>query len=299
MGSLNLQSLLDEFHFDRRIQGCSPHTVRDYRDELSNFISFLAEAGCSRADEVASLHVRSFLARLQDLGRAPTTVNRSFGNVRAFFNWMVHEDYVAVSPCAKIKAPKVPQVLKPLISQEQFEQILSLCPANTFTGARRRAMYLFLRHSGMRVGELAALRMNDLDWEKRRAKVRGKGAKERYVPFIPEVQRALRRYRHYVQTPMDEVWVGRGGRPMTRESIQKDLTVMFQRAGLAGILKDACHIFRRSFAMRLLEDGLDVMFVQQIMGHSTLEVLRKHYLTRLDSEKALAAMDRLYGMGGR
>ena len=160
-------------------------------------------------------------------------------------------------------------------------------------------MYFFLRHSGVRVAELASLRMDDLDWDRRRARVYGKGAKERYVPFIPEVQRALRRYRRYLVTPAQELWLGRGGRPMTRESVQKDLSVMFRRAGLTGTLKDACHIFRRTFAMQLLEDGLDVMFVQQIMGHSTLEVLRKHYLTRLDSEKALAAMDRLYGTGGK
>ena len=297
-GSLDLHSLLEEFLFDRRIQDCSPHTVRDYRDELTSFIGFLMSQDCSRADEVTPFHVRSFLAHLQDLGRAPTTVNRGFGNIRAFFNWMVQEDYLALSPCAKIKAPKVPQIIKPLISQEQFEGILSQCPANTYTGARRRAMYFFLRHSGVRVAELASLRMDDLDWDRRRAKVYGKGAKERYVPFIPEVQRALRRYRRYLVTPAQELWLGRGGRPMTRESVQKDLSVMFRRAGLAGTLKDACHIFRRTFAMQLLEDGLDVMFVQQIMGHSTLEVLRKHYLTKLDSEKALAAMDRLYGTGG-
>ncbi len=72
-----------------------------------------------------------FLGPSPKPGPGPTTVNRAFGNVRAFFNWVVCEDYLAVSPCAKIKVPQVPQVIKPLISQEQFEQILSLCPANT------------------------------------------------------------------------------------------------------------------------------------------------------------------------
>ena len=80
---------------------------------------------------------------------------------------------------------------------------------------------------------------------------------------------------------------------MALGSVQQDLGKMFRRAGLNQTLRDPCHIFRRTFAMRLLEEGLDVMFVQQIMGHSTLEVLRRHYLTRLDSEKALKALDRL------
>jgi integrase/recombinase XerC len=150
---------------------------------LASFIRFLEDNDCTESGQVAPVHVRSFLAHPQDLGRAPTTVNRGFGNIRAFFNWVVCEDYLAVSPCAKIKAPKVPQVIKPLISREQFEQILSLCPANTYTGVRRRAMYLFLRHSGVRVGELASLRLDDLDWERRRAKVYGKGAKERFAPY--------------------------------------------------------------------------------------------------------------------
>ena len=155
-------------------------------------------------------------------------------------------------------------------------------------------MYFMLRNSGMRVGELAALKIGDLEWEKRRAKVFGKGSKERYVPFNSEVQLAVRRYLRYLEASHAELWIGRQGYPMTYQSVEKDLGRMFQRAGFNGVLKDACHIFRRTFAMQLLEDGLDVMFVQQIMGHNTLEVLRKHYLTRLDSEKALQAMDRLY-----
>ena len=285
---------MDEFLFDRRIQECSPRTIRDYRDELSAFIHFVAGGNCIQADHVTAFHIRSFLAHLQDLGRAPTTVNRAFGNLRAFFNWLVNEDYLPVSPCSKIKPPKVPHIIKPLISPEQFNHFLSLCPSSTFTGARRRAMYALLLNSGMRLGELAFLKLKDLDWEQRRVKVYGKGAKERYVPFNLEVQREIRRYLHYLDRSCDELWIGKSGRPMTYQSIEKDLGRMFQRAGFVGTLKDACHIFRRTFAMQLLEDGLDVMFVQQIMGHSTLEVLRKHYLSRLDSEKALAAYDRLY-----
>ena len=285
---------MTNFLFDRRIQECSPLTIRDYRDELGAFIRFVNDAGIGDADQVTPFHVRSFLGNLQDLGRAPTTVNRAFGNIRAFFNWMVYEDYLTGSPCAKIKAPKVPQVIKPLISFEQFQHLLSLCPANTFAGARRRAMYVLLWNSGIRVKEIAALTCNDLEWDQRRIKVFGKGAKERYAPFTPEAQRAMKRYLRCRTDAGPEVWVGRSGQPMTRGGIQQDLGGMFRRAGLNKTLKDPCHIFRRTFAMKLLEDGLDVTFVQQIMGHSSLEVLRKHYLTRLDSEKALQAMDRLY-----
>lgn len=163
-----MPKLLEEFLFDRRIQECSPLTIRDYRDELGSLFRFAEDLGVVSAEQVTSLHVRSFLAHLQDLGRSPTTVNRAFGNVRAFFNWLVHEDYLETSPCAKIKAPKVPQIIKPLISEQQLEQLLALCPANTFVGARRRAMYLFLLHSGVRVKELAALKLYALEWDQRR-----------------------------------------------------------------------------------------------------------------------------------
>lgn len=109
----------------------------------------------------------------------------------------------------------------------------------------------------------------------------------------------MRRYLRLMDRSAEEVWLSQDGEPMTRGSIQQDLGKMFRRAGLNKTLRDPCHIFRRSFAMRLLEDGLDVTFVQQIMGHGSHEVLRKHYLTRLDSEKALAALDRLYAKGVR
>ena len=79
-GSLALPVLLKDFLFDHRIQECSPATIRDYRDELKSFIRFLSDRGCVQAVQVAPFHVRSFLAHLQDLGRAPTTVNRAFGS---------------------------------------------------------------------------------------------------------------------------------------------------------------------------------------------------------------------------
>ena len=138
-----MPDLLDEYLFDRRVQECSPLTIRDYRDELTAFIRFVNPEGCVNADQVTPFHVPSFLAYLKDLGRAPATVNRAFGNVRAFFNWLIREDYLDVTPCAKIKAPKVPQIIKPLIAREHLEMLLDLCPPNTFTGARRRAMYRY------------------------------------------------------------------------------------------------------------------------------------------------------------
>jgi site-specific recombinase XerD len=296
---LDLPRLLADFLFDKRIQECSPRTIRDYQDELTAFMRFVADGCVTQANQVTPFHIRAFLANLQELGRAPTTVNRAFGNLRTFSNWLVHEDYLEKSPCAKLKAPKVSHIIKPLIAPDQFQKLLSLCPANTFVGARRRAMYLLLWNSGIRLAELASLKRSDLDWEHRRIKVFGKGARERYVPFRPEAQRPLRSYLRHLQGTQRELWIGIQGRPMTYQSIGKDLGRMFQRAGLNESLQDACHIFRRTYAMQLLEDGLDVTFVQQIVGHSTLEVLRKHYLTRLDSEKALAALDRLYAKGLR
>jgi site-specific recombinase XerD len=286
----SLPSLLTQYLYHHKIENHSPLTIRDYKDELEAFFRFLESQKCSMDPlSVDRNHVRGYLDDLQRLGRAPTTVNRAFGNVRAFFRWLVDEDVLETAPTAKLKAPKVPKVIKPELSDSQLEHLLSLCPQNTYFGARRFAMFRLLRNSGVRLGELAGLDTRDVEWDYGRIKVWGKGAKERHVPFDQEAQRALWRYTQYRKDDLNALWVGRDDAPMTYGSVQADLYRMFDRAGYRGVLADPVHIFRRTWALNLLRDGMDIANLRVLGGWESLEVIVKHYLPLLGSEDALAA----------
>ena len=286
----SLPLLLTRYLHHHKIENHSPLTIRDYKDELEAFFRFLESEGCSLDPlDVTREHVRGYLGHLQDMGRAPTTINRAFGNVRAFFRWLVNEDVLEPAPTAKLKAPKVPKVIKPELLEDQLEHLLSLCPQETAIGARRYAMFRLLRNSGIRLAELAALDLEDVESERGRIKVWGKGSKERHAPFDQEAQRALWKYMKYRKDDLRELWVGRDGAGMTYGSVQADLYRMFERAGYRGVLADPVHIFRRTWALSLLRDGMGINDLRVLGGWESLEVIVKHYLPLLGSEDALAA----------
>ena len=136
---------------------------------------------------------------------------------------------------------------------------------------------------------MAGLDTRDVEWDYGRIKVWGKGAKERHVPFDQEAQRALWRYTQYRKDDLNALWVGRDDAPMTYGSVQADLYRMFDRAGYRGVLADPVHIFRRTWALNLLRDGMDIANLRVLGGWESLEVIVKHYLPLLGSEDALAA----------
>ncbi len=191
-----------------------------------------------------------------------------------------------VAPTAKIKAPKVPKLIKPEISRLQVDWLLSLCPASTFIGSRRQAMFIVLKTSGMRARELSGLKVVDLDFEHDRIKVWGKGSKERHVPFEKEAQRAVGRWLRQREIDSRAVWTIPDGSPMAYGGIQKDLQRMFDRA-FSGDLQDPCHIFRRTWALDMLRDGVDLNTLRILGGWESLDVILKHYAPLIESEDAL------------
>ena len=287
--SSELASLLNAYLLYQKIEQRSPRTIRDYRDELTAFISLLSGHEHSlKAEDVSPTDVLAYLAHLQDKDRAPATVNRAFGNIRAFFNWLVTQEFIGKTPTSKLKAPKEPKRIKPVLDDAHVDLILSLCPPSTLLGSRRRAMYTLLVTTGMRLGELSGLSMRDLDWEKSRIKVFGKGAKERVLPFEPDAQKAVWRYLQNRSDSQAALWVTQIGTAMTYGGVGSDLKRMFERAGLAETMKDAVHIFRRTWAMNALRDGIPIKYVQLVGGWESVSVL-EGYVRALTSEHALEA----------
>jgi site-specific recombinase XerD len=212
--------------------------------------------------------------------------------LKVFFNWCVRESYLTENPLAKIKMPNPKlNVIQPYNKQE-IENLLAVCETDfrnnaKFIGSRNKAIILILFDSGLRVSELANIKLEDIDTERGWIKVKGKGAKERVVRVGATAQKALWRYMIFrKQTSYDSLWLTEEGKPLASKGIQIMVKRLKLRAGVTS--KGNCHKFRHSFALAFLRKDKNPFNLQYLLGHSDLRMTR-HYVSTLGAEDALKA----------
>jgi len=253
-------------------------------------------------------HVRDFLAYVSEESRrwgltgngsessrspvSRSTVHHYYSVLRAFFNWCVAEEFVAQSPLLKIRIanPKL-KVIQPYSPQE-IAKLLAVCEYDyqhnaRFLGSRNKAIVLMLLDTGLRVSELAGIKVEEVDTEKGWIKVRGKGAKERVVRIGTTVQKALWRYlAHRGDNPRPDLWLTEERLPCASAGIQIMIRRLKERAGVTS--KGTCHRFRHTFALNFLRADRNPFNLQYLLGHSDLTMVR-HYTATLGMEDALDA----------
>jgi site-specific recombinase XerD len=151
-----------------------------------------------------------------------------------------------------------------------FRALLKICPASTFTSARRQVTHWLRATIGMRLKELAGLMLADLDWKGGTVRIRQrKGQKDRRVPFHRNAQRAVLRYLSCRKDSFPDLWMTEERRPLSYGGFAVDLKRLVTLAGLRGVVKDACHIFRRTWAASAVRQGIPRQFIIAAAGWST------------------------------
>ena len=212
--------------------------------------------------------------------------------LKAFFNWCVGEGFLEESPLAKVKVvnPK-PKVIQPYTSEE-IAKMLAVCDYDyqhnaKFLGSRNKAIIIMLLDTGMRVSEIASIKLEDIDTKQGWVKVTGKGAKERVVRIGATAQKAL--WRHLVHRPNNgrpELWLTEEHAPLQSDGIQMMIRRIKQRVGITS--KGNCHRFRHTFALNFLRADRNPFNLQYLPGHSDIRMVR-HYTATLGMEDALEA----------
>lgn len=256
----------------------STHTVRAYRKDLELFLLHAAQSEVSALAELELRHFRAWLGALDESGLSRSTIARRAASVRSFMDWAVREELIPVNPALRLRAPKRNGALPAVLSQSQAGVLLDGLDERTRQGdpheLQRRAMLELLYATGVRVGELVGLDIDDVDTERRTLVVLGKGSKERTVPYGVPAAHALGdwlrrgRPRWASDRSGPALFLGRRGGRIDQRAVRT------QVKGALDALGDSAargpHALRHSAATHLLDGGADLRAVQELLGHSSL-----------------------------
>ena len=271
------------------IEGSTEDTLKHKKKELRPFLRYLEEQGHSMLPgDVTLFDVMGHLEDLKLRGMAVTTIHTRRRALHAWFAWMVDWEIIEVNPVSKVKAPRLPKVRKPFMTEADFQKLLDLCPLSTLVGSRRASILWLLATTGMRRRELHMLSREDMDWDVGAIRVvHGKGQKERRVPFLRPAQRPVLRYLNNRWDAHDCMWVSEEGRPLGYHGLGQDISRLFERAGV--ITKDSFHVFRRTFAANAVRQGVPRQYTQAIAGWASSQMLDRYTAAMEAEEGAIEA----------
>jgi integrase/recombinase XerC len=264
------ESFLEHLEFERNL---APATLTAYRRELDRFLDHVSRR---RADpgEIRPADIRDFIAHLWQRRLSPRSLERALSCVRTYFAFLVSENLAETNPAISVPMPKRERVQPEVVDRYAVEELLEAFPV-TPAGRRDLAIVELLYGAGLRVGELVAMDIEDLSLAERMLRVRGKGRKERLVPFGRPAAAAIRaylphrsRWRRHVESLDDPLFVNQRGGRLTDRSVRRILDSAVGRT--ADLHRIHPHALRHAFATHLLEAGMDLRAIQELLGHSSL-----------------------------
>jgi len=289
-----LREQIGRFLDSRRRENVSAHTLRAYSTDLDQFLDYVTSAGPGPLppEKIDLLVLRGWLADLYGQKLSPLSLRRKVAALRSFFHFLLREGMVSVNVARLISTPKAPQTIPRVMTAEQTNNLLDAAMAREERPqiARDLAILEILYGCGLRVSELAGLNLEDIDQAERWLRARGKGRKERQVPFPSKAGAALERYLAVRKPAPKEkaVFLNRRGSRLTDRSIRN--IVKFYATLLAGDSSVHPHSFRHAYATHLLSDGADLRAIQELLGHARLSTTQKY--TKVSLADLMAVYDR-------
>jgi integrase/recombinase XerC len=271
-GDWMFEPFLEHLEWERNL---SSATIRAYSREVSSFVDFaVAELHCVEPARAMPLTIRAYLAHLHSRGLKPRSIGRALAALRTYFRFLVAEGAITASPADAVPHPREGKRAPEIADRYAIEELLEGFP-DTAAGRRDHAAVELLYAAGLRVGELVALDLADLQLGRRVLRVRGKGRKERLVPFGRPAARAIEaylpdraRWRRDVADEEEPLFVNQRGGRLSDRSVRRQLDVAVRRTAALNHLHP--HALRHAFATHLLEAGMDLRAIQELLGHSSL-----------------------------
>ena len=300
--SMIIQKFLDYLKFEKRF---SEHTAKCYGADLTQFSEFIcgvSENGMVENNSLSMGHhesghatavathvdvdkillaastdsVRGYLAHLNEKEYSKATIARKLATLRSFYKFLVKRNHINENPVMVVRTPKQEKKLPRFLEYEEVKRLLDTPPINTWLGARDRAIMETLYSTGIRVSELVALNMDDIDFLGEVIHVRGKGKKERITPIGTSALQTIQHYMEFRNKRAQNnsnfdtkvLFVNKHGRRLSTRSVRRKMDKYLKMAGLDPAISP--HTLRHSFATHMLNNGADLRSVQELLGHQSL-----------------------------
>jgi integrase/recombinase XerC len=304
----------------RSVRNSSPHTILNYGNDLQQFVVYLSPPGedVPALNKVTHQIIREFVGHMHSQGLQKSSIARKLASLRSFFKYCVREGHLKENPARLVPTPKLPKRIPSVLSAEEMNGFLNqlaepLASGGAVSGASRklaadtrpakrstsdeeglllkrdRALLELLYAAGLRVSELTGLNLANMDRKEKMLRVRGKGNKERIVPYGGKAQQALEAYwpvreqlllqrgpgrRRNGPAHSEAIFLNYAGRRLTQRSVGRIVKKYVRLANMNWDLHP--HSLRHAFATHLLADGADLRAIQELLGHQSLSTTQKY-----------------------
>ncbi|MFH1655383.1 MAG: tyrosine recombinase XerC [Candidatus Omnitrophota bacterium] len=265
----------------------SNYTIVNYKHDLEEFGVFLKE---TPLENVEYLTLRKYLAHLKSKNLKSRTLARKISCLRTFFRFLCREGYLKSNPTLLLLTPKLDKRLPEFLTEEEMLKLLNAPPRDKQSGLRDRAILETLYSTGMRIGELVGLDIEDIDFISGVVKVRGKGKKERLLPIGEKALSALREYVDKRKKQKKELLLNKNGTRLSDRGVRDIMEKYIRITSLKENISP--HTLRHSFATHLLNHGADLRSVQELLGHANLSSTQIY--THLSTERLKNIYDKAH-----
>ena len=278
-----------------RERNASPHTIKAYTGDLANFSAYAGSRGWKEIDHIA---IRGFLSQLYEKGLSKTSVARSLAALRSLYRWLAREGMVEQNSAKLVATPKLPKKLPRVPTIEEMNSVLDgQMPAAAAFPERDRLMLELLYGCGIRNSELTGINLEHIGLSTELILIRGKGKKERYVPFGDSVKSAFAAYLPARQLTLAEtrknnsaLLINRRGGRLTTRSVGRIIKTIAVAKGLSPDVHP--HTLRHAFGTHMLEEGADLRAIQELLGHERLATTQRY--TQLTMKHVLQVYDQTH-----
>ncbi|MCD6453874.1 MAG: tyrosine recombinase XerC [Candidatus Aminicenantes bacterium] len=252
----------------------SKNTIKSYKGDLLQFKAFLARRGKNILIAEAE-DIYNFLLWLQKEGYSKTSVERKLAAIKSLYKYLLRIGAIQVNQAKLVNYPRKSKPLPTVLSEKEMATLLELPDPADFFSSRDRAILELLYATGMRLSELVGLNLSDVNLKDKFVRVKGKGGKERIVPFGEPARRALIQYLSFRKNSDEEaLFLNKFGKRLSPRWVEKTVDRYIKLTAINK--KISPHKIRHSFATHLLMRGADIRTIQELLGHSSLSTTQKY-----------------------
>ncbi len=269
-----MEKLTNSFYKYLKLErGYSENTITNFKIDINNFEIFIDKNKIDYND-LTYQDIRTYLMKLHDLKYKRNTISRKISSLRSFYKYLVSENIISDNPFLLVSLPKKEKRLPSFLYYNELENILDIPDMKTPLGQRNRLILELLYATGIRVGELVAIKISDIDFENRSIIITGKGSKMRKVIFGEYCDHFMNIYLSdgYVKIlknkKCDYLILNNRGEPITERAIRYIINDVINKTSLKKHISP--HTLRHTFATHMLESGADLLIVQELLGHESL-----------------------------